>query len=69
MEGDRVVVIEDVVTTGGSSAMAIRALREMGGQVERVLAIVDREEGGKQNLSKEGCRLESIFSIRELLDA
>lgn len=69
VKGDRVIVIEDVVTTGGSSAKAIGAIRAMGGQVERVFAIVDREQGGKQNLREAGCRLESIFGIGELLDA
>jgi orotate phosphoribosyltransferase len=68
-KGDRVVVIEDVVTTGGSSIKAIEAVREVGCDVTRVLALVDREQGGKENLAAEGCRLESIFSIGELLDA
>lgn len=66
-KGDRVAVIEDVVTTGGSSAKAIQAVREMGCEVTRVLAIVDRQQGGKDNLKKMGCRLESIFTIDELL--
>ena len=68
-EGDRVVIIEDVVTTGGSSMKAIDAVRAAGGEVNRVLAIVDREQGGADNLREAGCRLESIFSIKELLDA
>jgi orotate phosphoribosyltransferase len=67
--GERVVIIEDVVTTGGSSMKAIEAVREMGCVVDRVLAVVDREQGGRENLKKAGCRLESIFSVRELLDA
>lgn len=65
---ERVVVIEDVVTTGGSSINAIKALEELGCTVNRVLAVVDREEGGKENLAAEGYRLESIFTARELLD-
>jgi orotate phosphoribosyltransferase len=68
-KGDRVVIIEDVVTTGGSSAKAIKAVRDAGGEVTRVLAVVDREQGGRENLRKIGCRLESIFSVGELLDA
>ncbi len=68
-KGDRVVIIEDVVTTGGSSARAIQAIRDAGGQVTRVLVVVDREQGGRDNLRKIGCRLESIFNIGELLDA
>ena len=67
--GDRVVIIEDVVTTGGSSAKAIQAVREMGCEVTRALAIVDRGQRGRENLREIGCRLESIFSVGELLEA
>ncbi|MGD8414423.1 MAG: orotate phosphoribosyltransferase [Candidatus Latescibacterota bacterium] len=65
---ERVVIIEDVVTTGGSSMKAIKAVEELGCKVTRVLAVVDREEGGKENLAAEGYRLESIFTAKELLD-
>jgi orotate phosphoribosyltransferase len=65
--GDRVVIIEDVVTTGASSIQAIEPIRELGCKVDRVLAIVDREQGGTTNLREAGCRLESIFTIGELL--
>jgi orotate phosphoribosyltransferase len=68
-EGERVVIVEDVVTTGGSSLQAIAAVRAMGCDVRRVLAMVDREEGGKAALAAEGCRLESIFTASELLAA
>lgn len=68
MNGDeRVVIIEDVVTTGGSSMKAIRAVEDLGCKVTRVLAIVDREQGGEENLRRDGYRLESIFTARELL--
>jgi orotate phosphoribosyltransferase len=65
--GEKVVIVEDVVTTGGSSMKAVKAVEEMGCKVTRILAIVDREEGGKENLAAEGYRLESIFTARELL--
>ena len=65
--GQRVVIVEDVVTTGGSSLQAISAVEELGCSVVRVLAIVDREEGGKENLSQKGYRLEAIFTAEELL--
>jgi orotate phosphoribosyltransferase len=67
VEGDRAIVIEDVVTTGGSSLEAIAAVRSMGCEVQKVLAVVDREEGGRENLAAEGCHLESIFTAKELL--
>ncbi|NIM19209.1 MAG: orotate phosphoribosyltransferase [Candidatus Latescibacteria bacterium] len=66
-EGDRVVVIEDVITTGGSSLKAIEAVKSLGCEVTRVLVIVDRQQGAQENLKKNGYRLESIFSIEELL--
>lgn len=68
-KGDSVVVVEDVVTTGGASLQAVEAVREIGCEVSRVLAIVDRQQGGKENLREAGCRLESIFVVSELLDA
>jgi orotate phosphoribosyltransferase len=49
-EGDRVAVIEDVITTGGSALRAVEAIRAAGGVVIGVLALVDREEGGREAL-------------------
>lgn len=66
---DRVVIIEDVVTTGGSALSAIEALDGFECDIVRVMAIVDRDEGGTENLREAGYRLESIFTIRELLEA
>ncbi len=53
-EGDRVAVIEDVITTGGSALRAAEAVRAAGGVVAGVLALVDREEGGRQALEGAG---------------
>lgn len=68
-EGDRAVIIEDVLTTGSSSLKAIQAVRDAGCTVDRVLAVVDREQGARANLKEAGCRMEAIFSINELLRA
>ena len=70
-KGDRVVIIEDVITTGGSSLKVIEAIRKYGCEVNRVFVVVDREQGAKENLKSRGggCRLESIFSVKELLEA
>ena len=68
-KGDRVVVVEDVLTTGSSSLKAIQAVRDIGCTVDRVLAVVDREQGARENLKKAMCRAESIFSVNELLRA
>ena len=53
-EGDRVAVIEDVITTGGSALRAVEAIRGAGGVVVGVLALVDREEGGRDALVSAG---------------
>ena len=65
--GEKVVIIEDVVTTGGSAMKAIQAVEELGCKVARVLVVVDREQGGRENLKEKGYRLESIFTAKELL--
>ncbi len=66
-EGQEVDIIEDVVTTGGSVLRAIKILRSAGLTVNRVICVVDREEGGKENLEKEGVELISLIKARELL--
>jgi orotate phosphoribosyltransferase len=52
--GSRIVVVEDVITSGGSALKAIEAVREEGGEVLGVLAVVDREEGGRATLEASG---------------
>lgn len=64
-EGDRVVIIEDVVTTGSSVLKAVEAVRKTGGEVSRIIALVDRLEGATERLHKEGCSLVSLFTSRD----
>jgi orotate phosphoribosyltransferase len=63
--GSRVAVLEDVVTTGGASVKAIERLRAGGYVVDTVLAIVDRDAGGREALSALGCELFSLFSLQD----
>ena len=65
--GERVAVLEDVVTTGGSALKAVKACREFGLEVIGVFAVVDREEGGRENIEKEGIPLHALFKVSELL--
>jgi len=65
--GDHVVVIEDVITTGGSALRAVAALRAAGAQVVGVLALVDREEGGRQTLEMEGLKVIALTTATEIL--
>jgi orotate phosphoribosyltransferase len=66
MPGDRAVVVEDVVTTGGSVLRAVAAAREFGLEVVKVLILVDREEGGKAEVAKEVPEVEALFTITDL---
>ena len=64
---DRVVVIEDVITTGGSALRAIEALRGAGARILGVLAVVDREEGGREAIEATGIPVASIAQVSEIL--
>jgi orotate phosphoribosyltransferase len=65
--GDRVAVIEDTITTGGSAKKAIEAVRSAGGIVIGVLALVDREEGGREALEAEGVEVISLTRATEIV--
>lgn len=68
-EGDRVVVIEDVITTGGSALRAADAIARAGGTIAGVLAVVDREEGGREAIEQAGYEVLSLTTVSELLGA
>jgi orotate phosphoribosyltransferase len=63
--GDEAVIVEDVVTTGGSSMLAIDRAIEFGMSVKRVIAIVDRLEGGREAFAGRGIELSSLLTIRD----
>ncbi len=65
--GDRVAIIEDVITTGGSALKAIEAVREAGGVVAGVLALVDREEGGREAIETTGIPVLVMARASEIL--
>jgi orotate phosphoribosyltransferase len=62
VEGDRVVVVEDVTTTGNSLLKAVEAIKDSGGVVVRAFVAVDREEGARENLAKKGVKLEPLVT-------
>ena len=64
--GSRITVLEDVVTTGGSSLKAVQQLREAGYTVNRVVTIVDRQEGGLEAMTAAGLELRSLFLLEEV---
>jgi orotate phosphoribosyltransferase len=65
--GDRVVVVEDVITTGGSALKAVDAVRAAGGTVVGVLALVDRQEGGREAIEAAGLQVLSLVTAEQLL--
>jgi len=64
---DRVVIVEDVITTGSSALKAVSAVREAGASIMGVLALVDREEGGRETIEAAGVPVISMVTARELL--
>ena len=64
--GDTVMLVEDVLTTGGQVLEAARALQEAGARIDRIVAAIDREEGARANIEGAGLILESLFTARDL---
>lgn len=67
--GKRIVIIEDVVTTGGQVILSARDLREAGALVEDVICVIERSAEGRDKLAAEGLRLHSLFRMEELTPA
>lgn len=69
VEGARLLIVEDVVTSGGAVLDAARELRERGAKLERVVCVIDRESGGAGNLAADGLVLYALFTMTELKSA
>lgn len=65
--GEKVAILDDVITTGGSTITAIEKAREIGLDVDRVIVLVDREEGGRENIEKHVERIDSIFTRTDIM--
>jgi orotate phosphoribosyltransferase len=68
LSGKRVVVVEDVTTTGGSAIQAVEIIRETGAVVEDVITIVDRQEGARAAFEAIGLRLHSVFEASDFVE-
>jgi len=66
VKGRHLLIIEDVVTSGGQILESVRALRSEGAVVTDVVCVIDRESGGRENLEKERLRLLSLFTKTDL---
>jgi orotate phosphoribosyltransferase len=69
IEGQRVLVIEDVVTSGGQIAISAGQLRELGAEISDALCVIDRQEGGAEALAKDGLRLHALLTRQDLTAA
>jgi orotate phosphoribosyltransferase len=65
-KGDKVILVDDVATTGKALIEAKEALDGLGAKIVRAMVIVDRQEGARENLRRAGLRLDSIFTRKEL---
>lgn len=66
IDGRRLLIVEDVVTSGGQVALSTRDLRERGAIVEDAVCVIDREAGGREALAEVGIRLRALFTMTEL---
>jgi orotate phosphoribosyltransferase len=69
LQGKRVVIVEDVTTTGGSAIKAVDAVREAGGEVVLVYTMVDREEGATETFAQAGVTFRALYRASEFLKA
>lgn len=64
--GDRVLLVEDIATSGGQAVEAARTLQGEGAQVTRVVVVIDRQEGGRKNVESAGLPFEALFTTTDL---
>jgi orotate phosphoribosyltransferase len=64
--GERVLIVEDVLTTGGQVLEAAKTLEQGGAKIDRIVAVIDRMEGARQNIESAGYVFESLFTTKDL---
>ena len=65
-DGDTVVLVEDVLTTGGQVLEAAKSLEAAGAKIDRIIGVIDRQEGARQAIEEAGYAFESLFTTDEL---
>jgi orotate phosphoribosyltransferase len=65
-KGDKVVIVEDVATTGGQALEAAKVLRDAGADVTAIIATIDRLEGARENITKEGIAFDALYTVKDL---
>jgi orotate phosphoribosyltransferase len=66
-KGDHIAFFDDVITSGASKIEAVKLIEEAGGKIEAVVVVVDREQGGKQELEKQGYKVKPVTTITEIV--
>lgn len=66
-ENGRVAIFDDVVTSGGSILRGAKQVEDQGGRVEVVMAVIDREDGGREKIEAGGYKFHSIFTKKDLV--
>ena len=69
IDGRRLAIVEDVVTSGGQVVLSGRDLRDLGAKVETAICVIDRESGGREALAAEGIELRALFTMSQLKGA
>ncbi len=64
--GERVLIVEDVLTTGGQVLEAAKTLEQAGAKIDRIVAVIDRMEGARQNIESAGYVFEALFTTKDL---
>jgi orotate phosphoribosyltransferase len=64
--GETVLIVEDVLTTGGQVLEAAKSLEGLGAKIDRIVAVIDRQEGARENIEKSGYVFESLFTTKDL---
>ena len=64
--GETVLIVEDVLTTGGQVLEAAKTLKDSGAKIDRIVAVIDRLEGARANIESAGYQFESLFTTRDL---
>jgi orotate phosphoribosyltransferase len=65
-KGDRIVIVEDVATTGGQVLEGAKALQELGAQIVRIIVTIDRQEGARENIEGAGFAFDALFTKGDL---
>ena len=64
--GERILIVEDILTTGGQVIEAVKTIRDAGCEIEKIVAVIDRLEGARQSIESQGLVLVTLFTIRDL---